>query len=167
MYFKRETEILRPEAWKPTIYATFFRLFAINFFRLFLTITWKSNKEVVGQFSDRKLCDISQNAMGRSSTTVYFLVAVITLYSKLLIFLRKRSRNAMMHKMAAMSKSKAVRMLVITVFGYVLSLSSTVVLTMLRSYGVLNETLFGAMLLEGRHCDIFKLTGKSVNLRIL
>ncbi|CAH3034486.1 unnamed protein product, partial [Pocillopora meandrina] len=101
-----------------------------------------------------KLCDIPQNSLGRSSTTFYFLLAffiplavIFWLYTKVAIFLYRRGKNGMMHKVKARSKSKAVRMLTITVIGYVLSLGPYVVVAMLRSYGIFNETPFGIMFL--------------------
>ncbi|XP_078378075.1 neuropeptide FF receptor 1-like [Oculina patagonica] len=104
--------------------------------------------------ADKKLCDVPQNTLGQSSTTLYFLLAfvaplavIFALYTKVAIFLHHRGNNGMMHQVAARAKSKAVRMLIVTVFGYVLSLGPAVVLAMLRSYGVLNESPFGVMLL--------------------
>ena len=52
-----------------------------------------------------------------------------------------------MQQAALKSRCKAVRVLVITVFGYVLSLGAAIVLAMLRSYGVLEDTSFDVMLL--------------------
>ena len=102
----------------------------------------------------KKLCDIPQNPLGQSSTTLYFLLAFIAplivisaLYAKVAIFLRHRGKSGMMNQVAAKSKSKAVRMLIVTVFGYVLSLGPFVVFSMVRSYGALNGTSFGVMLL--------------------
>ncbi|XP_078378096.1 pyroglutamylated RF-amide peptide receptor-like [Oculina patagonica] len=104
--------------------------------------------------ADKKLCDIRQNPLGQSSATLYFLLAfvvplavIFALYTKVAIFLHHRGNNREMHKVAAKSKSKAVRMLIVTVFGYVLSLGPAVVHAMLRSYGVLNSTSFDVMLL--------------------
>ena len=53
----------------------------------------------------------------------------------------------MMHKLAARSKAKAVRMLLVTLIGYVLSLGPAVVFSMVRSYGILDDTSFHVMLL--------------------
>ena len=104
--------------------------------------------------TDKKLCDIPQSPLGQSSTTLYFLLAfvvplsvIFVLYTMVAIVLHQRGNNGMMHQVAARSKSKAVRMLIITVFGYVLSLGPAVVIAMLRSYGVFNEAPFGIMLL--------------------
>ena len=79
--------------------------------------------------ADKKLCDIPQNSLGQSSTSFFVLLAfaiplaiICVLYTKVAHLLHHRSNSGMMHKMAARSKFKAVRMLVITVFGYVLSL---------------------------------------------
>ncbi|XP_068740812.1 neuropeptide FF receptor 1-like [Montipora capricornis] len=108
------------------------------------------NDECIG----RKICDIDRALPGQMATTLYFLIAfaipvatIVILYTKVAIFLRQRSRNGMMNKVAARSKAKAVRMLIITVTGYVLSLGPAVVLSMLRSYGIFNNTPFGVMLL--------------------
>lgn len=120
--------------------------------------------------TDKRLCDIPQTGLGRFSITLYFLLAfilpllaVIILYSKIIIFLQRRSRNAMMHKVAARSKSKAVRMLITTVFGYVFSLSPAVVFALLRSYGVLNQTPFGTMLLVNWMVDFATSTRSLAN----
>lgn len=108
------------------------------------------NDECIG----RKICDIDRALPGQTATTLYFLIAfaipvttIVVLYTKVAIFLHQRSSNGMMNKMAARSKAKAVRMLIITVTGYVLSLGPAVVLAMLRSYGIFNNTPFGVMLL--------------------
>ena len=103
--------------------------------------------------SKMKICDIPQNAMGQASTTLYFifsflvpLCVIFALYTKIAIFLYQRSKNRMMHKMAARSKYKAVRMLTVTVLGYTLSLGPSAVFSMLRSYGVINNNSFSDML---------------------
>ena len=104
--------------------------------------------------ADKKLCDIPQNPLGQSSTTLYFLLAffvplvvIFALYTKVAIFLHQRGNNGEMQQVVARSKSKAVRMLIITVIGYVLSIGPAVVLAMLRSYGALNSASFDVMLL--------------------
>ena len=71
----------------------------------------------------------------------------------------------MMNPVAVKSKSKAVRMLLITVFGYVLSLGPDAVLAMLRSYGVLSKS-FDAMLLVSWMVDFATYTRSLVNLLI-
>ena len=120
--------------------------------------------------ADKKICDIPQNTLGQSSTTLYFLLALIVplaaitvLYTKVAIFLHQRSNNGMMHKLAARSKSKAVRMLVIIVFGYVLTLGPSVVFAMLRSYGVINNTSFDVMLLVSWLVEFATYTSSLVN----
>ena len=79
--------------------------------------------------ADKKLCDIQQNPLGQSSTTLFFflgivvpLAATFALYAKVAMVLHHRSNNGMMQQVADGSKSKAVRMYIITVFGYALSL---------------------------------------------
>lgn len=120
--------------------------------------------------ADKKLCDIPQNPLGQSSTTLYFLLAFITpltvisvLYAKVAIFLRHRGNSGMMNQVAAKSKSKAVRMLIVTVFGYVLSLGPAVVFAMVRSYGALNGTSFGVMLLVSGIVDFTSYTSSLGN----
>ena len=73
--------------------------------------------------ADKRLCDTPQTALGQSSTTLYFLLAffvplvvIFVLYTKIVIFLHTRSYNGMMNKLAARSKTKAVRMLIVIVF---------------------------------------------------
>jgi len=118
----------------------------------------------------KKLCDIPQNPLGQSSTTLYFLLAFIApltvisaLYAQVAIFLRRRSNSGMMNQVAAKSKSKAVRMLIITVFGYVLSLGPAVVFAMVRSYGALNDTSLGVMLLASGMVDFASYTSSLGN----
>ncbi|CAH3197528.1 unnamed protein product [Porites evermanni] len=90
----------------------------------------------------QKICDIPQNVLGHSSTTLYFFCAFVVplmiisvLYIKVAIFLHQRSNNGMMNRVAARSRTKAVRMLVLIVLGYVFSLGPSVFLAMLRSFG--------------------------------
>ena len=104
--------------------------------------------------ADQRLCDTPQTPLGQSSTTLYFLLAffvplvvISVLYTKIVLFLHKRSHTGMMNKLAARSKTKVVRMLIVIVFAYVLSLGPAVILVMLRSYGVVNNTSFDVMLL--------------------
>ena len=120
--------------------------------------------------ANKMLCDTPENSLGRSSTTLYFLLGfgiplavIIWFYTKVAIFLHRRGKNGMMHKVKARSKSKAVRMLIITVFGYVLSLGPYVVVAMLRSYGLFNETPFGIMFLINGLVDFASLTSSLVN----
>ena len=119
---------------------------------------------------DKKLCDIPQNSLGQSSTTLYFLLAFIAplivisaLYTEVAIFLHRRGDSGMMNHVAAKSKSKAVRMLIVTVFGYVLSLGPAVVFAMVRSYGALNETSFRVMLLISGIVDFASYTSSLGN----
>ena len=100
-------------------------------------------------YPDRKLCDISQNAMGQVSTTLYFILAflipvavIFALYLKIAISLHQRSNKGVVHKVVARSKSKAVRMLVVAVLGYVLSLGPSTLFFMMRSYGYLENMSF-------------------------
>ena len=120
--------------------------------------------------ADKKLCDIPQNTLGQSSTTLYFLLAFVVpltlisvLYTKIVISLHQRSNNGMMHTVAARSKSKAIRMLVMIVFGYILTLGPSVVFAMLRSYGVINNTSFDVMLLVSCLVEFATYTSSLVN----
>ncbi|XP_074631982.1 neuropeptide FF receptor 1-like [Acropora palmata] len=103
---------------------------------------------------DMKICDIEQSSLGQAATTLYFFIAfavpvivMVVLYTKIVTFLNKRSRNGMMHKLAARSKAKAVRMLIVALIGYVFSLGPAVVFSMVRSYGILDDNSFHVMLL--------------------
>ena len=102
----------------------------------------------------RKLCDIPQNLIGQLSVILYFLLAfalpvatVGLLYSKIIMSLRRRRNNGIMHKVAARSKCKAVRMVIVTVSGYVLSVGPAVVFAILRSFGILNSASFEVILI--------------------
>ena len=120
--------------------------------------------------ADKKLCDIPQNLLGQSSTTLYFLLAflvplivIFALYTKVAIFLHHRGKSGMMSHVAAKSRSNAVRMLIITVFGYVLSLGPAAVFAMLRSFGALNSKSFGCLLLVSWMVDIPTYTSSLAN----
>ena len=69
----------------------------------------------------------------------------------------------MLHKMAARSKAKVVRMLVITVFGYTLSLGPAAVIAMSRSYGAFNKSSFDVMLLVNWLVDLAIYTSSLAN----
>ena len=120
--------------------------------------------------ADKKLCDIPRSVLGQSSTTLYFLLAfvvpltaIFALYARVAIFLYHRGKSGMMNPVATKSKSKAVRMLIITVFGYTLSLGPAAILAMLRSYGALNSKPFDAMLLVTWIVDFATYTSSLAN----
>ena len=120
--------------------------------------------------AEKKLCSIPQNLLGQSSTTLYLLLAflvpltvIFALYAKVAIFLHHRSKNGMMSHVAAKSRSKAVRMLIITVFGYALSLGPAGVFAMLRSFGALNSKSFDCLLLVSWMVDLATYTSSLAN----
>ena len=120
--------------------------------------------------SDKRICDMPQNAIGQVSTTSYFLFAflfpltlIFVLYTKIVVVLHRRRNNGMMHKVAARSKSKAVRMLVLAVIGYALSLGPGALLAMLRSYGNLNNTSFYQKFAVSWIVEIVQLTSSLGN----
>ena len=120
--------------------------------------------------ADKRLCDIPQNLLGQCSTSLFVLLAfvvplaiIFALYTKVAIALHHRGNNRMMHQIAVRSKSKAVRMLIITVFGYVLSLGPAAVLAMLRSYGAFNNSSFDVMLLVSWMVDLATYTSSLGN----
>ena len=121
----------------------------------------------------QKICDIPQNMLGQSSTTLYFLCAflvplmiITVLYIKIAIFLHQRSNNGMMNRVTARSRTKAVRMLVLIVLGYVFSLGPSVLLAMLRSFGVLNNLSFDVVLLASWIAEFAAFTSSLGNLLI-
>ncbi|XP_068691218.1 neuropeptide FF receptor 2-like [Montipora foliosa] len=98
------------------------------------------------------ICDIPQDTLGRFSTVWYFafayfapLVIILTFYTKVAIVLYHRDTNGTLHKVAARSKYKAMRMLVITVAGYVFSFGPDVLLDIMRSFGVFDGASFGVV----------------------
>ena len=120
--------------------------------------------------TDMEICDIPQNAMGQVSTTSYFVFAflapltlIFVLYSKIAFVLHQRSSNGIMHKVAARSKSKAVRMLVLAVFGYALSLGPASLFVMLRSYGTFNNSSFHILFVVSWMVQILSLTSSVGN----
>ena len=115
--------------------------------------------------TDMEICDMPQNTIGKVSTTSYFvfaflvaLILILALYSKIAIVLHQRSNNGIMHKVAARSKSKAVRMLVLPVFGYTLSLGPACLFAILRSYGNHNNTSFHQLFAVSWMVEILTLT---------
>ena len=117
-----------------------------------------------------EICDMPQNAMGQASTTSYFvfaflfpLILIFALYTKIALVLHQRSSNGIMHKVAARSKSKAVRMLVFAVFGYALSLGPASVFVALRSYGKFNNTSFHQLFAVSWMVEILTLTSSLGN----
>ena len=125
--------------------------------------------------SGKRICDMPQNAIGQVSTTSYFvfaflvpLILIFVLYAKIVIVLHRRRNNGMMHKVAARSKSKAVRMLVLAVIGYALSLGPGALLAEVlwksQQYLILQKL---RSQLDGRDCTTHKFTRKSYNLCIL
>ena len=120
--------------------------------------------------SDKRICDTPQNAIGQVSTTSYFvfaflvpLILIFVLYTKIVIVLHRRRNNGIMHKVAARSKSKAVRMLILAVIGYALSLGPGALLAMLRSYGNLNNTSFYQKFAVSWMVEIVQLTSSLGN----
>ena len=118
----------------------------------------------------RKLCNIPQSSFGQAVTTLYFLVAfavpliaILVLYTKVVIFLNQRSRNGAINKTAVRSKVKAVRMLVISVTSYILSLGPGVVLPMVRSYGTFNNFSFDVILLVSWSAEFASYTSSLGN----
>ena len=72
----------------------------------------------------------------------------VLLQIKVAICLHQRSNNGMMNRVAARSRTNAVRMLVLIVLRYVFSLGPPVFLAMLRSFGVdLSNLSFDVLLL--------------------
>ena len=120
--------------------------------------------------AEKKLCAIPQNLLGQSSTTVYFFLAflipltvIFALYAKVAIFLHQRGKSGMMSHMAAKSKANAVRMLIITVFGYVLFLGPAAVFATLKSFGTLNSKSCDCLLLVSWMIDFATYTSYLAN----
>ena len=120
--------------------------------------------------TDIEICDIPQNAMGQVSITSYFVFAflvpltlIFVLYSKIAIVLHQRSSNGIMHKVAARSKSKAVRMLVLAVCGYALSLGPASLFATLRSYGNFNNSSLHKLFAVSWMVQILTLTSSLGN----
>ena len=120
--------------------------------------------------SDKRICDMPQNIIGQVSTTSYFvfaflfpLTSIFVLYTRIVLVLHRRRNNGMMHKVAARSKSKAVRMLVLAVIGYALSLGPGALLAMLRSYGNLSNTSFYQKFAVSWMVEIVQLTSSLGN----
>ena len=120
--------------------------------------------------SNKRICDMPQNAIAQVSTTSYFVFAfvvplalIFVLYTKIVIVLHRRRNNGMMHKVTARSKSKAVRMLVLAVIGYALSLGPGALLAMLTSYGNLYNTSFYQKFAVSWMVEIVQLTSSLGN----
>ena len=120
--------------------------------------------------SDKRICDMPQNAIGQASTTLYFVFAflfpltlIFVLYTKIVVVLHRRRNNGMIHKVAARSKSKAVRMLVLAVIGYAMSLGPGALLAILRSHGNFNNTSFYKKFAVSWMVEIVQLTSSLGN----
>ena len=92
------------------------------------------------------VCDLSRDWSGQFSTTIYFLFSFLipiliisSAYIRIVICLSKRGRLQPANRNAAKSKVKAVRMLALMVVGFVVSWGPTTILSMLRSYYVLDQ----------------------------
>lgn len=117
-----------------------------------------------------KTCLIPQDTLGQFSSIWYFIFAffvpllvIFTLYAKIATLLRRRDNDGAFHKVATRSKSKAIRMLIATVFGYFFSFGPDVVFSVMRSYGVFKNTSFTVTFLSVTIVELSMYTSSLIN----
>lgn len=117
-----------------------------------------------------KTCLIPQDTLGQFSSIWYFIFAffvpllvIFTLYAKIATLLRQRDNDGAFHKVATRSKSKAIRMLIATVFGYFFSFGPDVVFSVMRSYGVFKNTSFTVTFLSVTIVELSMYTSSLIN----
>ena len=67
------------------------------------------------------------------------LIMISVAYSKIAVFLWKKSRNRTINQAAMKSKGKAVRMLVLVVLGFVICLGAPQVFDLMKSFGLKDQ----------------------------
>ena len=112
--------------------------------------------EYLGEWSHTRMCDLSRGWIGPFSTTIYFvfsflvpIVVISTAYVRIVACLSTRTERHQIQTAATKSKRKAIRMLILVVLGFVLCWGPKSVVSVLRSYHVLDEE---------RHHIIFVVT---------
>ncbi|XP_074629835.1 neuropeptide FF receptor 1-like [Acropora palmata] len=117
-----------------------------------------------------KTCLIPQDTLGQFSSIWYFIFAffvpllvIFTLYAKIATLLRQRDIDGAFHKVATRSKSKAIRMLIATVFGYFFSFGPDVVFNVMRSYGFFKNTSFTVTFLSVTIVELSMYTSSLIN----
>ena len=117
-----------------------------------------------------KTCLIPQDTLGQFSSIWYFIFAffvpllvIFTLYAKIATLLRQRDNDGAFHKVATRSKSKAIRMLIATVFGYFFSFGPDVVFSVMRSYGLFKNASFTVTFLSVTIVELSMYTSSLIN----
>ena len=116
------------------------------------------------------VCDLSRNWSGQFSTTVFFLFSFLipiliisSAYIRIVICLSRRGRLQPANRNAAKSKVKAVRMLVLMVLGFVVSWGPTTILSMLRSYDVLDQQPFVVVFVVTMLAEVLMYSSSATN----
>ena len=96
-----------------------------------------------------QICSVTkEDSSQRVAAVVYFilgflvpLVLITIAYSKIALFLWRKSRDRMVNQAALKSKTKALQMLILLVLGFVICLGTPQVKKLLDSFGVLRHTV--------------------------
>ena len=117
-----------------------------------------------------KTCLIPQDTLGQFSAIWYFIFAffvpllvIFMLYAKIAIVLHQRDNDGALHRVATRSKNKAIRMLIVTVFGYFFSFGPDVVFSVLRSYGVFKSASFTVTFLSAAMVELSMYASSLIN----
>jgi len=111
------------------------------------------------------LC-VSSNAGStqRTVSLIYFilgflvpLVIITVAYSKISVFLWRKSRNRMINQAALKSKGKALRMLVLVVVGFVVCLGVPQLYDLMKSFGFKDQAAIAVL------CLILQLSSSVIN----
>ena len=119
---------------------------AVNF-------TIHSNKTGTTSTYGVHLCTLSNVGSSRRIVEIiYFMLGffvpllIITVaYSKIAVFLWKKSRNRMVNQAALKSKGKALRMLVLVVVGFVVCLGAPQVFDLMKSFGLKDQVAMDSL----------------------
>lgn len=125
----------------------------IGTYALNYTIPFKGDN--FSNFTQRTwlLCSSSnEGSSQRIVTTIYFilgffvpLVIITVAYSKIAVFLWRRSRNGMVNQTALKSKGKALRMLVWIVLGFVVCFGAPQLKDLMESFGFKDQLVFSIL----------------------
>ena len=116
------------------------------------------------------LCDLKPGWSSRFSTTLYFflsffipLLAICTAYTRIVLFLWRRSRKKVMNNTVTKSKVKAVRMMILMLLGYVLCWGPRTLFDMLGSFNLLDNASYSTMLIITAATRLLRFTSSIIN----
>ena len=124
-----------------------------------------SSKGINSTYAGFHLCvSLNAGSTQRTVALIYFilgflvpLVIITVAYSKISVFLWRKSRNRMINQAALKSKGKAVRMLVLVVVGFVVCLGVPQLYDLMKSFGFKDQAAIGVL------CLILQLSSSVIN----